>query len=493
MKNIQLNQRNLPGISKRIPVPIYDRDKVKCGIVHIGVGGFHRSHQAFYADQLLSQSQDMNWGICGIGLRSHDRKISEVFDLQDCLYTLITKDPQGSVQNRVVGSIVKYILAVDQQQQAIQQLAGETTKIVSLTITEGGYNINGSGEFDFENEDVRHDLENPDDPRSVFGFLTAALRLRKEAELPAFTLLSCDNIQHNGDVAKYVILAFARRQDMELANWIEANVSFPNSMVDRITPATTQQEIDFLKESYGLLDKWPVSCEPFIQWVIEDKFTIGRPEFEKLGAQFVQDVASYEKMKLRLLNAGHSVLGIPGAIHGHHSINACMEDPVFATFMRSFLDQEATPTLDKLPGLDLEDYKDKLAERFANPNIKDHVARICAESSAKIPRFLLPTLRDNLKNGSSIKYACLILATWCHYCDRQHNQMGEKLDIQDAMAHELHQAANGTHTDRLSFLRLEAVFGDLIDHDRLTKLYTHLVEQVYEKADIRKLMASFED
>lgn len=487
---MQLNQKNINKLAEQVACPTYDRQQLKTGIVHIGVGGFHRSHQAFYTDQLLTKFHVRDWGICGIGLREADRKIAEVFDQQDCLYTLICKHPKGTIENQVIGSIIEYILAVDEPTRAIQKMAHTDTKIVSLTITEGGYNINAAGVFDFDNPDIKHDLAYPESPKTVFGFLTAALKKRWEEKIPAFTVLSCDNVEHNGDVARNVLLTFAEKQNPNLARWIAEKVSFPNSMVDRITPVTTQKDIEFLSERFNLQDEWPVTCEPFIQWVIEDKFSNGRPTFEKVGAQFVPDVTPYEKMKLRLLNAGHSVLGITGAIYGHLTINACMEDSVFSTFMRRFMDMEATPVLDEVEGIDLKKYKDTLEERFSNPNIKDSVSRICSESSAKLPKFLIPTLKENLLNGGSIKYATFVIAAWCYYSDKQVNQNNEPLEIMDAMRDQLHKSAKNTTNDVFSFLKLNEIFGDLINNKLFTNMYSQMVKQIYADSNIRNHMES---
>ncbi|MEM8487039.1 MAG: mannitol dehydrogenase family protein [Bacteroidota bacterium] len=490
MITLPLNQKNLDQVSTHIQPPQYDRHAVKTGIVHIGVGGFHRSHQAWYTDALLGEYGATDWGICGIGLREADRKMAEVLQRQDGLYTLITQHPDGQIENQVIGSITEYILAMDEPVRAINKMADADTKIVSLTITEGGYNMTAEGSFDFTDAGVVHDLNHPEAPTTVFGFLAAALQKRKDTGLPAFTVLSCDNVEHNGDVAKKALLSFVSKLDPALETWIANNVCFPNAMVDRITPVTHAKDITYLRDSFGLDDAWPVTCEPFIQWVIEDKFSNGRPPYEKVGAQFVPDVTPYEKMKLRLLNAGHSVVGIPGAIYGHPTINACMEDAVFATFMRSFLDKEATPVLDTVEGIDLDQYKDTLAARFANPNIKDSVSRICSESAAKLPKFLIPTLRENLHRGGSIKYATLILAAWCFYSDKQANQHGAPLEIIDVMREQLHEAAQGTAQDPLSFLRLYTIFGDLIDHKQFVDAYTDMIHHLYSGIDISRLMQS---
>ena len=486
---MKLNQKNLSAISERLLTPSYDRQALKTGIVHIGVGGFHRSHQAYYLNQLLEKYNELGWGICGVGLREGDRKIGEVLKKQDCLYTLVTQYPDGSEKSEIIGSINEFLLAPDSPNSVIDKMAHPEVKIVSLTVTEGGYNFNpNTGDFDFENPDVKHELAHPNEPKTIYGYLTAALRKRKSKGIPPFTILSCDNIQHNGDVTRKMVLAFAYEQDAELAAWIEKEVSFPNTMVDRITPVTTAETTAYLKSKYDLEDEWCVVCEPFIQWVVEDKFCDGRPPLEKLGVQFVSDVTPYEKMKIRLLNAGHSVLGITGAIHGHPTIDACMKDEVFARFMRRFMDAEATPILDPLEGIDIEKYKDSLEERFANPNIKDSVSRICSESSAKLPKFLIPTLLENLEAGGSIKYATFVLAAWCYYSDKQANEKGEPLEIIDAQKEELNRSAKDTENDRLAFLRQPELFGSLPDNERFKAEYLEAVESIYREKNIRKLM-----
>jgi len=487
---IQLNKENLQEIESSIPVPKYSRSSDKIEIVHIGVGGFHRAHLAYYLHKLNGSAASAS-GICGIGLREGDRKLHDIFKKQDHLYTLMVKHPDGKIEPEVIGSIVDFKLGTSDPEGVISQMAAADTKIVSLTITEGGYNFNPTtGEFNFENPDIQHELQNPQDPKTVYGFLTAALKRRRDAGLPAFTILICDNIEHNGDMARKMLLTFAETQDTDLAKWIAQEVSFPNSMVDRITPVTTPADIETLAETYGVHDAWPVTCEPFIQWVVEDKFSNGRPAFEKVGVQFVPDVGPYEKMKLRLLNAGHSVLGLLGALHGHPTINACVEDELFATYLRAFLDEEATPILGDIKGIDLEDYKDSLLERFANPNIKDSVARICSESSAKLPKFLIATIHENLATGGSIKFATLVLAAWCYYCDKQVNHNGQPLEIIDAMHSELHAAASATASDPLAFVKQESLFGALAENKRFTSCYTTMLQELYATDDIKKLMQS---
>ncbi len=488
---IHLNLDKLQELGSRLPVPKYNRSATNIGIVHIGVGGFHRAHQAYYLHQLRQLGEASEWGICGIGLRKSDTKLSDILKTQDHLYTLMVKHPDGKIEPEVIGSIVDFKMGTTDPEPVISRMAHKDTRIVSLTITEGGYNFNPTtGEFNFDNPDIQHELRHPQDPITVYGFLTAALKRRRDAALPAFTVLSCDNIEHNGDMTRKMLLAFAEVQDPDLAKWIAQEVCFPNSMVDRITPVTVKADIDSLAQSYGVDDAWPVTCEPFIQWIIEDKFSNGRPAFEKVGVQFVPDVGPYEKMKLRLLNAGHSVLGLLGTIHGHPTINACIEDKVFKRYLRTFLDTEATPILGNIEGIDLEDYKDSLLTRFANPNIKDSVSRICSESSAKLPKFLIATIHENLAIGGSIKLATLAIAAWCYYSDKEVDQNGQPLEIIDAMQGKLHDAAKETANNMLAFVQLESLFGGLAKNERFTKVYCAMLQQLYEAGDIKKMMHS---
>ena len=489
MKNISLNNSTLNQIAKNMQCPSYQRDNLKAGIVHIGVGGFHRSHLAYYIHQLLQNDLAFDFSICGVGLREADRKMYDILKRQDYLYTLMIQHPNGDVKSEVVGSMTDYILAVDTPDLLIEKLVSLDTKIVSLTITEGGYNFNPTtGGFNFENPDIQYELKNPNSPKSMYGFLTLALRKRRALNIPPFTILSCDNIQHNGDVTRNMFLEFSKKSDVEFASWMEDTVCFPNTMVDRITPVTTAADITYLVDTYHVEDEWPVTCEPFIQWVVEDHFSMGRPAFEDLGVQFVKDVSPYEKMKIRLLNAGHSVLGIPGAIHGHLTILDCMNDVVFKSFMRQFMDMEVTPVLDVVDGIDLDSYKESLEERFANPNIKDRVSRICSESSAKLPKFLIPTLLENLRNNGSIKYATFILAAWCYYSDKRIDQEGQVIEIIDNKSEELHEISKQTAQDNLAFLNIESLFGDLIHNERFTTLYTRLIQEIYSTNNIRHLM-----
>ena len=486
-KPIQLNQNNLETIGSHIPVPNYNRNSATADIVHIGVGGFHRSHLAYYLHLLKNGGETSS--LCGIGLREADAKLHTIFKEQDHLYTLMVKHPDGEITPEIIGSIVDFKMGTSDPEPVISQMANPNTKIVSLTITEGGYNFNPTtGAFNFENPDIQHELRHPSDPITVYGFLCAALKRRRDARLPAFTIMSCDNIEHNGDMARKMLLAFAEVQNPELAQWIAEEVRFPNSMVDRITPVTTPLDIEILAQNFDVRDAWPVTCEPFIQWVVEDKFSNGRPALEKVGVQFVADVGPYEKMKLRLLNAGHSVLGLLGALHGYPTINACVEDHIFAKYLRAFLDQEVTPVLGPIAGIDLEEYKTSLLERFANPNIKDSVSRICSESAAKLPKFLIPTIHENLAIGGNIKLATLVIAAWCYYSDKQKDQNGMPLEIIDAIKDKLHNAAKETPNNPLAFIEQESLFGTLAKNERFTSTYKNMLAKLYTMEGVKEIM-----
>lgn len=484
---IALSQDTLDQLHKEVRIPKYDRNALSTGIIHIGVGGFHRAHQAYYINQLCNANTGLDWGIEGVGLMPTDRKMYEHLNAQQGLYTLVTQHPDGKVVAEVVGAIKKMHLAIDHPKEVINLLARESTKIISLTITEGGYNIDTStGEFMLDKPAIQEDLANPESPQTVFGYIVASFAKRREQDRAGVTILSCDNVQHNGDVAKKSILAFAKAQDPTLTSWIEKNVTFPNGMVDRITPVTTRETRDFVKNELKLPDKIPVNCEPFIQWVIEDNFSAGRPALEQVGAQFVPDVTPYEHMKLRLLNAGHSVLGITGALHGYATIDACVRDPHLIKFLKTYLVEEATPTLQPLEGIAVGEYIDTLIERFGNPNIKDSVARICSQSAAKLPKFLIATIQDNLNSGGSIQWGTFILAAWCYYSDVQVNEKGEKLDIIDELKKELHEKASKTESNSLAFLDVVDVFGNLKNNERFTTAFKEMISLIYSQKSILK-------
>ena len=482
--SVQLGRAQLEQLSTLVSGPGYDVDAVTTGIVHVGVGGFHRSHEAMYVNNYMAQTGDLSWGICGVGLRENDRLMKSALEGQDYLYTLVEKHANGSLNASVIGALKEFLIAQDDPAVVIDKMADEQTKIVSLTITEGGYNIDPStGNFVAENPDILKDIAQPQSPTTVFGFLTAALKKRRDAGIKPFTVMSCDNIQHNGDMAKKMLLAFISLCDVVLAKWVEEHVDFPNSMVDRITPATTDADKEMVA-GLGLTDNWPVVCEPFHQWIIEDKFCNDRPDWASVGAQIVDDVAPYEKLKLRMLNAGHSVLGLVGSLAGFDSIHSAMDGKGMRELLSVFMTKEVMPQLDEVAGIDVLDYRDELLSRFSNPYIKDSLARICSQSSAKIPVVLLPTVLDNLKNKGIISIAAFTLACWCYYSDKQMSQDGKALEIDDVLADALHQAASGGGANPTAFLALKTVFGDLSSHDKFVREYEKFAQDLYNNTPV---------
>jgi len=480
-KTIKLNSENLSRLPSDVAVPAYHRSAMKTGIVHIGPGAFHRAHQAFYTDQVLQKGGIKEWGICVVGLLHSDKKIINTLKDQDGLYTLITADQDGSIKARVIGSIVEYLYAPENPGAITEKIANPDIRLITLTITEGGYNFSSNnGDFRINEPLIQWDLTHPDQPQTVFGFLARGLKLRRERGIEGLTIQSCDNIQKNGELLKKMLLTFVKEAEPELTGWINEHVPFPNSMVDRITPITRQTDIDKLKSVYGIEDNWPVICEPYIQWISEDKYSNGRPEWESAGVQFVQDVAPYEKMKIRLLNAGHSLLGFTGALHGYTYIHETVHDKLYSTLLRKFMDNEVTPVLDEVPGIDLNKYKDSLIERFGNQNIKDQVARICLQSSAKIPKFLLPTVRDQLKSGGSVLISALVIAAWCRYAE-EIDESGKRYEIEDDMKDILQEKALLSYRDNLAFLNIESIFGDLISSKRFTEAYIHSLNSIYNE------------
>ncbi|MBP2368104.1 mannitol dehydrogenase family protein [Pseudonocardia parietis] len=463
-----------------VDVPGYDRDGVRPGIVHIGVGGFHRAHLAMYVDALLTAGEARDWGICGVGVLPSDDRMNAVLRAQNGLYTLVRKEPDGSLAPRVVGSLVDYLYAPDDPESVIERIAHPDTKIVSLTITEGGYAIDQtSGEFDPEFAGVREDLA-ARVPTGAFGLVVEGLARRKDRGTGPVTIMSCDNMQGNGDVARRVFTGVAQLRDGELGAWVAANITFPNSMVDRITPATADSDRDALAERFGLRDGWPVVCEPFTQWVLEDDFAAGRPEFERVGVQLVDDVVPYEFMKLRLLNATHQALGYLGYLAGHRYVHEVAQDPAFASFLRGYMDDEATPTLRPVPGIGLDEYKDTLLARFANPGVADTLTRINFGSSDRISIFLLPVVREQLAAGGPVDRAAAVVAGWCRYAEGTDEQ-GQPIEQQDRLAEEMTALARRERTEPLAFLRYRPVFADLADDERFAGAFRRALESLHSR------------
>eukprot|EP00468_Gymnochlora_sp_CCMP2014_P007468 CAMPEP_0167761898 /NCGR_PEP_ID=MMETSP0110_2-20121227/12439_1 /TAXON_ID=629695 /ORGANISM="Gymnochlora sp., Strain CCMP2014" /LENGTH=484 /DNA_ID=CAMNT_0007648655 /DNA_START=230 /DNA_END=1684 /DNA_ORIENTATION=- len=428
-----------------VRVPDFRRTDITSGIVHMGVGGFHRSHQAVYTASLLSH--DPQWGICGIGLIPGDRKMQKTLHDQDYLYSLVTKNSK-STRVEIIGSIVNYKFAGSERPDSgkgggweeaegvIEQLASTNTKIVSLTITEKAYAINDeSGDLDLTHPLILHDLKNPSYPKSPVGYVVAGLQRRRQRGLAPFTVLSCDNLPMNGELTKRAVVQYASSLDQKLGSWIEEHTAFPSTMVDKITPATTNDDIDMLRKQYSLDDAWPVCAEDYTQWVIEDNFTLGRPRWENAGALIVDDVKPYELMKLRLLNGSHSALAYLSYLAGHRSVHEAMQDDNVYVFIQKYM-EAITPTVPSVPGVELDTYKKNLIERFSNPNISDQVTRLAEDGSKKMVGFIRDPIRDLIAGGQDTKIVAAAVAGWIRYCVAVDFE-GKAIEIVDPLANEL--------------------------------------------------------
>src|SRR4051794_2695584 len=476
-----LDPESLPLLPSAVSRPTYDRAQVRTGIVHVGVGAFHRSHQAMYIDRLLEQGQVLEWGICGVGVLPSDRRMAEVMAAQDGLYTLVTRYADGTFEARVVGSIVQYLLAPDDPEAVVEKMADDQTRIVSLTVTEGGYSVSPvTGAFDPSGPDIAHDLQHGATPRTTFGLITEALRRRRQRGSAPFTVASCDNIQHNGDVARSTFTAFAALQDPDLSAWMGREVSFPNSMVDRITPATTDEDRAEVAKRYGVDDRWPVVCEPFTQWVLEDRFGLGRPPLEDAGVQVVDDVEPYELMKLRLLNASHQALAYLGHLAGYRLVHDAAQDPLFRRFLLGYMEQEAMPTLRPVTGIDLRRYCRDVVERCSNPAIRDTLARLAFDGSERLPKWLLPVVRENLAAGGEIRRSALVVAAWARYAEGVDEQ-GRPIEVVDRRRDVLTANARRHRENPLSFLADPDLFGNLVDDARFTSAYLAALSSLHER------------
>lgn len=465
-----LNSSTLSAANDNVVIPPYDRDATLPGIVHFGLGGFSRAHLTMYLDRLLAAGGDAGWALSGVGLMPLDARMRDTMNAQDRLYTLVTRSPDGTAEARIIGSVAEYLFAPDDPEAVLERLAAPTTRIVTLTVTEAGYGVDdATGSFDLDRAGARADAAVGAVPTTVWGYLTAALARRKDRGLSPFTVLSCDNIQGNGAVAREALTSFARHVDPELAAFIETDVAFPNSMVDRITPATTPADIDTVEKLTGLRDEWPVGSEQFEQWVIEDRFPAGRPPLETAGAQFVDDVAPYEKMKLRLLNASHQAMSYLGLLEGFTYVHDVCEDPDFAAFLRAYMHDEAEPTLDPVPGIDLADYQDQLISRFSNRAIMDTLARQVVDGSDRVPKFLVPVIQDRLATDQPLDRCALVLAAWSAALLVGARSPERRLITSDTRLEALEAAALADDEQPGAFLRLVPTLG--IDDERLTAAY----------------------
>lgn len=453
----KLSLSSLSSLPARVARPKYDRSSLRGGIVHFGVGNFHRAHQAVYLDDLFNRGHGHDWALVGAGVFENERAGRERLAAQDWLTTVVEQD-EGHMEARVTGAMIDFVPPADSA-AIIERLADPCIRIVSLTITEGGYFIDpASGHFDPTHPDILADAGNMSAPRTVFGIMLAGLLRRRADGIVPFTVMSCDNIPHNGRVTAEGIVGLARLVDQDIAAWVGDNVAFPNSMVDRITPATSDRERRIVAEEFGVGDSWPVFCEPFRQWVLEDHFPAGRPPLEEVGVQFVQDVSPWELMKIRILNGGHAVIAYPAGLMDIHFVHEAMEEPLVRGFLEKVEREEIIPTVPPVPDSSLQDYYRLIERRFSNPKIGDTVRRLCLDGSNRQPKFIIPTIADRLRAGKGIAGLALESALWCRYCFGT-TDSGATIEPNDPNWDRMQATAKKAKDDPSAWLGMEDIYG----------------------------------
>ena len=437
--------------------PGYDRAGLTGGIVHFGLGNFHRAHQAVYLDRLMNTGEGFDYAIVGAGVMPGDIRMRDALAAQDFLYTVVEQSA-GASEARVLGATIDY-LAPGDPAATIARLADPAVRIVSLTITEGGYFIDAAtGHFDPTHPAIAADGAQPGAPKTVFGLIVAGLAARRAAGIPPFTVMCCDNIPHNGVVTREAVVETARLSDPALADWIAANVAFPNGMVDRITPATSDRERAMIREDFGIEDAAPVFAEDFIQWVLEDNFPAGRPALEKVGVEFVQDVTPWELMKIRILNGGHAIIAYPSGLMDIHFVHEGMQDDLVTAFLDKVETEEVIPVVPPVPNTDLHAYFDKVKERCANPKIGDTIRRLCLDGSNRQPKFIIPTIADRLARGLPVEGLALESALWCRYCAGT-TDSGAVIEPNDPNWDRLTATAKAARNDPSAWLGMADIYG----------------------------------
>ena len=465
---VPLSDRTLDRLPEGVLRPCYDRAALAPGIVHIGTGNFHRAHQAWYLHRLMQEGRAQGWAILGAGVRPFDAEMRDRLLAQDYLTTLIQLDPADRAVE-VTGSMIGYVPVEEGHGPLIAAMADPRIRIVSLTVTEGGYYLDAAGAVDMAHPDMAHDAAHGSAPRTAFGAMVAALRARRAAGQGPFTGLSCDNLQGNGDVLRQAVTGLARAQDPALADWIEAEGAFPNAMVDCIVPATGEAERAMARAA-GIADAAPVTHEPFRQWVIEDRFPAGRPPWEEVGATLTRDVHAFEAMKLRLLNAGHQVLANAGEVLGLATIADCMADPEVASFLGAVLGREVAPHVAPVPGRTPAEYIDLISGRFANPLIHDTVRRVAFDGSSRHATFVAPTVRDALAAGAPLGGLALVEAMWARMCAGTRED-GSAIEANDPHWDARRRAALAARDDPGSWLAQRDVYGDIGREDRFARSF----------------------
>ncbi|WP_172329620.1 mannitol dehydrogenase family protein [Mangrovicoccus sp. HB161399] len=474
--SLRLSNSALSSLPAKVAAPGYDRAQLSSGILHFGLGNFHRAHQAEYLNRLFAMGEGMDWALVGAGVFEGEKRGRDILAAQDWMTTLVEQEADRS-EAKVLGSMIDFIEPANGP-AIVARMAEPDIRIVSMTITEGGYFLDSNDRFDPEHPAMAVDAADPEDPKTVFGMIIAGLKARRAKGLAPFTVMCCDNIPHNGVVTKNTLTGLARLSDPAFADWIAENVAFPNSMVDRITPATTDRERGILRDEFGIEDGWPVFCEGFTQWVMEDNFPLGRPPLEKAGVQFVPDVAPYELMKLRILNGGHAVIAYPGGLMDIHFVHEAMEHPLIRAFLRKLEETEIIPNVPPVPDTSLGDYFDLIERRFSNPKIGDTVRRLCLDGSNRQPKFVLPTLRDALKAGGSIDGLALECALWCRYCAGV-TDSGAEIAPNDPNWDGLTAVAQQAKARPQAWLEQKAIYGDLASDARFAAAFARALDALW--------------
>ncbi len=482
---IKLSLATLGSLPANVAAPKYQRADLSPGIVHIGTGNFHRAHQALYMNALFNKGLNKDWAIIGTGVQAADVKMYEALTAQDCLTTVVEQEATQSTA-RVSGAMIGMIRPGDRT-ALIERLAHPDTRIVSLTVTEGGYYIDpATGVFNPEAADIVRDAKTPDDPTTAFGLIVAGLARRRYAGLNAFTVMCCDNIPHNGVVTRNAVVGLAGLSNPDLAKWIEATATFPNAMVDRITPATTDRERKMLADTYGIEDRWPVYCEEFTQWVLEDKFCNGRPVLEQVGVQFVPDVTPYEFMKIRILNGGHASIAYAGSLLDVHYVHDAMTHPLIGGFFARIEQEEIVPTVPPVPNTNLQDYYKLIHRRFSNPKIGDTIPRLAFDGSNRQPKFIVPVIADQLKAGRSIKGLALESALWCRHCSGT-TASGKPISANDPMWDRLQAKAHEAKGNPKAWLAMADIYGDVGEAPQMQAAFGSALNAIWEKGTVKVL------
>ncbi|MFO1175346.1 MAG: mannitol dehydrogenase family protein [Paracoccaceae bacterium] len=476
---MKLTEATLPLLPAGVARPAYDRARLTSGIVHIGCGNFHRAHQAVYFDDLFALGEGLDFAITGAGVRDGDERMRQALAGQDWLYSVVELEP-GARNARVIGSLNGFVPVSPGNSPLIAAMAAPATRIVSLTVTEGGYYIDPmTGTFSPDHPDIRRDAQVPDRPETAFGAIIAALKQRRAAGVQPFTVMCCDNVPHNGRVTRDAVVGLCALSDPALADWIGANVAFPNSMVDRITPATGDRERAMVR-SLGLEDAAPVTCEPFRQWVMEDSFPAGRPPLERVGVTFTDRVDLYETMKIRILNGGHAIIAYPAGLLGIELVHEAMADGQIRAFLDRLLTTEVLPILPEVPGVSLTDYKALIISRFSNPEVADTVRRLCLDGSNRQPKFIVPSARDGLGAGRDIAGLALASALWCRYCFGV-DETGAAIAPNDPNWDRLTRTAAAARHDPAAWLAMTDIYGDLGRDSRFAAAFGRALGDLWSK------------